>query len=80
VPLVVTAQEPVLGVGQARTRSGLSNHQQQVAIPGLHVQHLDIGLIGGLDVEELAMPVVADVDDQGVASESGLADVGNVPE
>jgi len=54
---------------QAGTLVGSAYHQEQVAVPGLHVQHLDIGVIGGLDVEELAVPVVADVDDQGICSQ-----------
>jgi hypothetical protein len=38
---------------------------------------LDIGIVGGLDVKELAVPVVADVDDQGIGSQpTQLADFG----
>jgi hypothetical protein len=40
---------------QRRLEQPSSYHQEQVAVPGLHVQHLDIGVIGGLHVEELAM-------------------------
>jgi len=34
-----------------------------MAIPGLHIEHLDIGGVIGLNVEILTVPVVANIDD-----------------
>jgi len=57
MPLVMSAQELVVRAGR------MPHHKQQVPILGLQVKHLEVGIAIGLDVEEFATPVMADIDD-----------------
>ena len=58
VTLVVSAEELVLGVGQAMAFSGLANHQKEMPVLRLNLENLDIGVIACLNVEELSTTVL----------------------
>lgn len=59
---VMPAKKLVFCIGHTATLCGLSNHQQQMTISGSDVQDLHIGVVGCLDVKELAAPVGSNVD------------------
>ncbi len=62
VTFVVAAQKLVLSVRLTGAFRRLAYHQQQVAVPWLQVKDFDINVSIDLDIEELTMPVVANVD------------------
>lgn len=60
--LVVAAEQFVLDVRQASTLVGTADHQEQVPVPGLHVENFNIGIVVRLDVKELTVAIMTDVD------------------
>ena len=60
--LVVSAKAFVFRIGQTGTVGGLADHQEQMAIFGLKIKDVDIGIVRSLNVKKRASPVGSDVD------------------
>ena len=63
MPFIVTTQELVLAIRVVRTVCRLTNHQQEMSVPGLHVDHSNIRIVGGLNVEEFPTSILTNVND-----------------